>query len=456
MKVKLSKTVAEIAEARSSRYNLWDSEISGFGLRVTPAGMKTWVVKYRTGEGGRSSVSRWYTIGGFPEISATEARKAAEIALARVRLGEDPGGERITKRAEMTLAQAIDFYEQEGCFVQRGIRQGEPMKPMTKAYTLARLRHHVVRLLGKKRVTEIDEGDVTTFVRDVSAGKTARDEWVVDPETGKRKRVIVRGGDGAARKVVRDLSAVYSFLKTHKRKTRVTHNPVEDASVRKTDNKRTRFLSIEEVKRLGDALAAVEAEGANTKAVNIARLWALSGCRRNEIAGLKWSEVDLERGLLVFDDSKTGRSLRPLGAAAAALLEAMKPDDAEGYVFPAERGDGFYQGTKTVWQAAIKKAGLPGVTPHVLRHTLGSAAASAGEALLMVGSLLGHANARSTTIYAHISHDPARMAADRVTAPIAEALGRPVSIRKGGPQIGVRARAGMEVGITAGAVKSLA
>src|SRR5690606_36193146 len=150
-------------------------------------------------------------------------------------------------------------------------------------------------LLGKRRVTEIDEGDITTFVRDVSAGKTARDEWIVDPETGKRKRVIVRGGEGAARKVVRDLSAVYSFLKTHKRKTRVTHNPVEDASVRKTDNKRTRFLSIEEVKRLGEALNALEAQGVNAKAVNIARLWALSGCRRNEIAGLKWSEVDFDR-----------------------------------------------------------------------------------------------------------------------------------------------------------------
>ncbi|RJF93330.1 site-specific integrase [Sphingomonas cavernae] len=435
MKTKLSKSVAEGAETRTSRYNLWDFEISGFGLRVTPAGIKTWVVKYRTGEGGRTAVARWYTIGTFPEISASDARKAAEIALARVRLGEDPGGERIIKRAEMTLAQAIDFYEQEGCFVQRGIRQGEPMKPMTKAYTLARLRHHVVRLLGKRRVTEIDEGDITTFVRDVSAGKTARDEWVVAPETGKRKRVIVRGGEGAARKVVRDLSAVYSFLKTHKRKTRVTHNPVEDASVRKTDNKRTRFLSIEEVKRLGAALDAVEAAGANAKAVNIARLWALSGCRRNEIAGLKWSEVDLERGLLIFDDSKTGRSVRPLGAAATALLEAMKPDEAVGYVFPAERGDGFYQGTKTVWQVAIKKAELPGVTPHVLRHTLGSAAASAGEALLMIGSLLGHANARSTAIYAHISHDPARMTADRVTAPIAEALGRPVQAGKGEPEV---------------------
>src|SRR3546814_16681643 len=71
----------------------------------------------------------------------------------------------------------------------------------------------------------------------------------------------------------------------------------------------------------------------------------------------------------------------------------------------------------------MKKAELEGVTPHTLRHTLGSAAASAGEALLMVGSILGHSNARSTQIYAHVAHDPARSAADRVTGPLADALG---------------------------------
>jgi len=201
-------------------------------------------------------------------------------------------------------------------------------------------------------------------------------------------------------------------------------NPVTSASVRKTDNRRERYLSLAEVQRLGAALDELEAEGANPKAINIARLWALSGCRRNEIAGLRWREIDLERGLLTFADTKTGRSVRPLGGAAVALLEALRveADERADYVFPAERGEGFYQGTKQIWSVAIRRAKLPGVTPHVLRHTLGSAAASAGEALLMVGSLLGHANARSTQIYAHIAHDPARLAADRVTGPIAAAL----------------------------------
>lgn len=87
-------------------------------------------------------------------------------------------------------------------------------------------------------------------------------------------------------------------------------------------------------------------------------------------------------------------------------------------MFPPIRGDGFYQGTKRLWPTIVARAGLTDVTPHTLSHTLGSAAASGGEALLMVGALLGHANARSTQIDAHIDHDPARLAADRATAGI--------------------------------------
>jgi integrase len=138
---------------------------------------------------------------------------------------------------------------------------------------------------------------------------------------------------------------------------------------------------------------------------------------------------------LLFEDSKTGRSVRPLGDAAVALLDSLKKDAAKGeaYVFPAERGDGFYQGAKSVWAEARKKAGLPDVTPHVLRHSVGSAAASAGEALGLVGAILGHANARSTALYAHIAHSPARLAAERATRPFAEALGGKPVEKKSSP-----------------------
>lgn len=416
---KLTKTIADSARPIGKRYTIWDAELTGFALRVSATGARSWIIKYRADGGGRKAPLRWLTLGGYPALNATDARKKAEKDLAAVKLGRDPAGDLAAKRREMTVAQLIDFYEEEGCVVQRGIRQGEPMKPMTKAYTVARLRHHVVPLLGKRRASEITEGDIETFSRAVAKGKTAREE-------GKgRKKVRVRGGPGAARKVVRDLSAVFSFAGRHRV---VTTNPVEKASVRKTDNKRDRFLSLGEVKQLGEALEKLEQEGVNRKATNITRLWALSGCRRNEIAGLKWTEVDFERGLLIFDDTKTGRSIRPLGAAAVSLLEALHAEaEATGkptpiYVFPAERGDGFYSGTKKVWPEVVKRAELPGVIPHTLRHTIGGTAGSAGEALLMIGAILGHVNARSTAIYAHVSHDPARLAADRVTAGIAKAL----------------------------------
>ncbi len=427
--MKISKSVVDGAEPRAVRYIIWCEELPGFGLRVEPSGSKSFVARYRAEGRGRGAPQRQTTVGRYGVITLAQARAAATKVLAKAELGLDPAGDLAAKRREMKVAALVDLYEAEGCVVQRGVRQGEPMKPTTKAYTLARLRHHVVPLLGARRVSEITEGDIERFVRDVAAGKTAKDEKV-----GPRRRVIVRGGEGAARKVVRDLSAVLSFAQ---RRRIISANPVATASVRKTDNQRRRFLTTDEVKRLGKALDDLEAEGTNRKALDITRLWALTGCRRNEVAGLEWSSVDLVRGLLILEDTKTGQSVRPLAAPAAALLTVLR-DKAKAdakWVFPGERGDGFFQGTKRIWPTVVKRAALQGVTPHTLRHTLGSAAASGGEALLLVGAILGHSNARSTAIYAHIDRDPARLAADRATAPIAAALsGRSIASANDGPQ----------------------
>jgi integrase len=412
--VLLTKRVVDAAETRDDRYYVWDSLLPGFGMRVEKSGAKTFIVRYRAEGGGRTAAQRFVTVGRYGPLTPEQARKQAKTVLGGVAQGDDPADERRAKRREMRMSGLIDLYEEEGCFVQRGKRQGVPMKPLTKQFTMARLRNHVVPLLGHKRVTEINAGDIERFVREVAAGKTNRDEKV-----GPRKRIIVRGGEGVARKVVRDLSAVFSFAA---RNEIVSRNPCETAAVRKTDNQRERFLTLEEVGRLGAALDELEQEGVNAKALNIARLWALTGCRRDEIAGLKWSELKLDEGLLELMDSKTGKSVRPLGDAAVALLKSIDKHDGTDFVFPAERGDGYFQGTKTMWSRAIKKADLPGVTPHTLRHTMGSTAISTGEALALTGAILGHSNPRSTAIYAHVQNDPSRRAANRVTKRIAAAL----------------------------------
>lgn len=401
---KLSKRVVDEIAAASGDQIVWDSELAGFGLRVRAGGSKTFIAQYRAG-GGRAGATRRFTIGRYGVLTVDEARSEAKKVLALVAHGSDPSMARQAKRREMTVADLLDLYGERGT---------DHLKERNRRWMLARLRHHVVPLLGRKKITEVRVGDVEQFMRDVKAGKTAKDE-----KAGPRSRVIVKGGGGAAIKGVRDLSAVFAFAI---RQELVTFNPC--APVKKpADGKRLRFLTLDEVKRLGEALDALEAEGASPKAVAIMRLWALTGCRRDEIAGLRWSEIDFDHACLRLADTKTGRSVRPLAGATVALLRSLPREPNVEFVFPSEDGSTFYQGTKRFWPKVIARAGLQGVTPHTLRHTIGSAAVSSGETLAMTGALLGHADNRSTGIYAHMQQDPARRAADRVVAPIATALG---------------------------------
>ena len=112
----------------------------------------------------------------------------------------------------------------------------------------------------------------------------------------------------------------------------------------------------------------------------------------------------------------------PTATTEEKVLASVPRDPRSPFVFPAERGNAHYQGTKRIWARAVAKAGLAGVTPHTLRHTLGSTAVSTGEAIALTGAILGHANARSTALYAHVQNDPSKQAADRVSRRIADAL----------------------------------
>jgi hypothetical protein len=201
--VLLTKRVVDAAGSKDKRYYVWDSALSGFGIRIETSGAKTFIVRYRAEGGGRSAAQRFVTVRRYGTLAPEQARKQAKTIPGGVAKGENPADKRRAKRREMKMSGLIALYEAEGCVIQRGKRQGEPMKPLTKQFTLGRLRHHVVPLLGHKRASEINSGDIERFVSDVTAGKTARDEKV-----GPRKRLIVRGGAGAARKVVRDLLAV--------------------------------------------------------------------------------------------------------------------------------------------------------------------------------------------------------------------------------------------------------
>ncbi len=137
---KLTKRVVDAAEPRGKRYEIWDSELPGFGLRIEPSGKKAFFVRYRVG-GGRAATRRNMSIGGYGTVTPEQARIEAKKLLGQAANGHDPSDVRSARRREMTIADLLSLYEQRGCVIQRGFRQGQPMKPMTKRQTLKRLRN---------------------------------------------------------------------------------------------------------------------------------------------------------------------------------------------------------------------------------------------------------------------------------------------------------------------------
>ena len=250
-------------------------------------------------------------------------------------------------------------------------------------------------------------------MQDIANGKTA-----VDEKTGPYGRAIVKGGKGTATKAVTILGAIFAFAV---RRGMRPDNPAH--GVKKYPQKKLeRFLTQSELGRLGKALSNAEEAGVNLSATNAIRLLVLTGCRKSEVLTLRWQEVDFERSCLRLPDSKTGARVIPLGAPAIELLEALPRIKNNPYVFPGSREAGHFVGLPKIWDRIRKDAELDDVRVHDLRHSFASVGALGGDSLLMIGKLLGHQNTETTARYAHLTDDPLKVAADRISGSIAEAM----------------------------------
>ena len=150
------------------------------------------------------------------------------------------------------------------------------------------------------------------------------------------------------------------------------------------------------------------------------RLLLFTGCRLREILDLEWKEVDLERGLLLLADSKTGRKAVVLNGAAIAVLSALRPTGS--CVVPGTSGDRSRHDLKRPWEHIRAAAALDDVRLHDLRHTHASTGASAGFGLPIIGRLLGHASPMTTQRYAHLADDPLRRASEAIGDHLVRAL----------------------------------
>jgi integrase len=430
---KLTKRVVDTTVAADNRdIFVWDSEVKGFGLKVTPSGAKIYVLQYRTSEGR----SRRYTIGkhGSP-WTCEEARGKAIELLRQLAAGIDPLEAKAMAKAITTVEELVELYLTEG-------PAEKPNKKQSSWDTDAsNLRRHVIPLLGRKSIKSLTPSDISKFQADVTAGKTA-----TNVKTGWRGRAVVRGGKGIAARSVTILAAMLQFAVGRKL---LAENPAKGVKTAKGE-KKERFLVDREVVALADALTVMEDEcSISSTAATAVRLLLLTGCRKSEILTLQWDWVDFDRGCLRLPDSKTGAKVVPLASAALAILADL--DRTSPFVLPSDRGDGHFIGLQRVWERVRVRAtalarqraaeagepiasapDLTNVRLHDLRHSFASFAVADGATLFMVGKVLGHKQSRTTEIYAHLADDPLRAVADRTASKISDAMKAGARRGKGG------------------------
>jgi integrase len=226
-------------------------------------------------------------------------------------------------------------------------------------------------------------------------------------------------------------------------------NPVRGIE-RYRERSRERFLTTDELVRLGEALRLGETKGLiyqvdETKAkakhaakadnrrvklepfaVAAIRLLLLTGARLREILHAEWSQVDFERGVVFLPDSKTGKKPIYLSAAAQAVLAGLPRIEGNPHIVAGAKEGAPRADLARPWDAVRRAAGLEGVRLHDLRHSFASFGAGASLGLPIIGKLLGHAQAATTHRYAHLDVDPLRRAVNAIGTTIAAALdGKP-------------------------------
>ena len=373
-----NRAVGKLVVEKDTVY--WDRELTGFGVRVYPTGSKVYIAQARGPEGPKR-----VAVGRHGVINADEARKRAAHIIARVKAGEEAVPEPLSPKAGPTVAELCARYMEEYVSVR--------CKPGTAALYRSVIKRHVLPALGKVPLAALSRAQVAEFHESLY-------------ET-----------PAVANMALRILSSMYRLAVGWGMVPEGASNPCK-ALVKYPERRRERFLTDAEFTRLGEALEEAEARG-GASAVAAIRLLALTGCRRSEILGLRREDVALEAGELRLPDSKTGARAVALPPQAIELLASLLGAHDGPWIIPGRKPGTRLANIDEAWRMIRKRAGLEGVRLHDLRHSYASRALALGEALPVIGKLLGHSRLETTARYAHLARDSAQEAAERVAESIA-------------------------------------
>ncbi len=382
---KLTKRTVDAIEPQATEFFIWDESIPGFGLRVMPSGRKSFVVQYRAGRRPRRM-----SLGPSTVLTCDQARTRAITIMAAVKNGEDPAADRAAKRKAITIKELAERFDKEHIAIR--------VKASTGKEYRRNLQRFILPALGQLTVTGVTRADVAKFHHDlrhipyqanrclevVSKMFVLAEMWGLRPD-GSNPRKHIR---------------------------------------KYPEEKRERFLSAAELRRIGEVLREMESERVELpSAILAARMLILTGCRLNEIMSLKWAYVDLDIPALRLPDSKTGAKVVHVGQPVVELLRITQRTDGNPWVISGTLEGKPLSDLQPFWQRVRARAGVKDVRIHDLRHTFASAAVASGQGLPMIGKLLGHTQVQTTARYAHLAAEPVKVAADAVAQNLRQALG---------------------------------
>jgi integrase len=350
---KLTDRFVAALEPGAKRQDHWDATLPSFGVRVAPSGKKTWVVAIR--KPGMKSSSR-IALGHYPQMSLAQAREAARALMA------DPGG----TEPSITVGEAITEHverDQKG----RGRRAWKEVR-RTLERELAPLAH--------RPLASITRRDIAVMLN----------------------RVVDRGSPSMARRLLSHAKRLFTWVIEV---GYLTTSPAAGVRPPGEATKRQRVLSPDE---LGAVLRACEVLG--WPAGLIIRLLALTGQRFSEVAGARWSELDLDKALWTIPAvrMKGGRQHEvPLSEPALEIITGL-PRLSETWVFPAQRGIGPTKNIQHAKQRLDRLASVSDWTIHDLRRTAATGMARLGVAPHVIAEVLAHARTGGVTGTVYVQH----------------------------------------------------
>lgn len=365
MPQRLSNAVVKALKPTGQQFRIADSTVTGLELTVQKSGRKSWSLRYR-----RRGKQKRHSIGEFPDIGTEKAR-----ALARklyVELADLP------ERAEHTLDDLFEFY----------------------------LRVHAKE---EKRTWKSDQRDYNRLTPD-SWKKQKLDDIRRSDISLRIAEIADENGKGPANKWRALLSKMFNVAIEHEWTER---NPVAGTRRYKFEP-RTRFLKPDEVQRFFQAIHFLQRE---TTRHYFLMLFA-TGQRREAVASMAWSDVDLDQRLWTIPAAKSkGKRPQtiPLSDFALKILLIRHAEKTSGFVFPGPGKTGHLVEPKAALKRLRELSGIPDVTIHDIRRTIGSWATVHGTSLRTVQRLMGHSDSRTTAEhYAHLEVSDVRDAMDNV------------------------------------------